>query len=46
MELQDEAIMPLFIGADGVNVPFRPEGGKDRTVCCKKSREMIWIKIS
>ena len=34
MESLDEAIsvLPLLIGADGVMVPFRPEGGKGRTV--------------
>ena len=34
MELLDEAVsvLPLLIGADGVMVPFRPEGGKGRTV--------------
>jgi hypothetical protein len=34
MEPLDEAIseLPLLIGADGVMVPFRPEGGKGRTV--------------
>ena len=34
MESQDEAIcvLPLLMGADGVKVPFRPEGGKGRTV--------------
>ena len=34
MESLDEAIgvLPLLIGADGVKVPFRPEGGKGRTV--------------
>ncbi len=34
MESLDEAIsaLPLLIGADGVFVPFRPEGGKGRTV--------------
>ena len=34
MELLDEAIsvLPLLIGADGVKAPFRPEGGKGRTV--------------
>ncbi len=34
MELLNEAIsvLPLLIGADGVMVPFRPEGGKSRTV--------------
>jgi hypothetical protein len=33
-ESLDEAVsvLPLLIGADGVNVPFRPEGGKGRTV--------------
>ena len=33
-EALDEAIsvLPLLIGADGVNVPFRPESGKGRTV--------------
>ncbi len=34
MEWLDEAIsaLPLLIGADGVMVPFRPEGGKGPTV--------------
>jgi hypothetical protein len=34
MESLDEAtcVLPLLIGADGVKVPFRPEGGKGRTV--------------
>ena len=34
MESLDEAIsaLPLLIGADGVMVPFRPEGGKGPTV--------------
>jgi hypothetical protein len=34
MESLDEAIsvLPLLIGADGVNVPFRPEGGRGPTV--------------
>ncbi len=34
MDLLDEAIsmLPLLIGADGVMVPFRPEGGKGRTL--------------
>jgi hypothetical protein len=34
MESLDEAIgmLPLLIGADGVKVPFRPEGGKGGTV--------------
>lgn len=34
IESLDEAIsiLPLLVGADGVNVPFRPEGGKGRTV--------------
>ena len=34
MESLDEAIsmLPLLMGADGVMVPFRPEGGKGRTV--------------
>ena len=34
MESLDEAIsaLPLLIGADGVMVPFRPEGGKGRTL--------------
>jgi hypothetical protein len=34
MESLDEAIsvLPLLIGADGVKVPFRPEGGKGTTV--------------
>jgi hypothetical protein len=34
MESLDEAIsaLPLLIGADGVMVPFRPEGGKGTTV--------------
>jgi hypothetical protein len=34
MEPLDEAIgaLPLLVGADGVMVPFRPEGGKGRTV--------------
>ena len=34
MESLDEAIslLPLLIGGDGVMVPFRPEGGKGRTV--------------
>jgi hypothetical protein len=34
MESLDEAIsvLPLLTGADGVKVPFRPEGGKGRTV--------------
>jgi hypothetical protein len=33
-ESLDEAIgvLPLLVGADGVKVPFRPEGGKGRTV--------------
>ena len=26
------SVLPLLIGADGVKVPFRPEGGKGRTV--------------
>jgi hypothetical protein len=34
MESQDEAIsvLPLLMGADGVKVPFRPEGGKGSTI--------------
>ena len=34
MELLDEVIsvLPLLVGADGVMVPFRPEGGKGGTV--------------
>jgi hypothetical protein len=34
MESLDEAIdmLPLLMGADGVKVPFRPEGGRGRTV--------------
>jgi len=34
MESLDEVIsvLPLLIGADGVMVPFRPEGGKGRTI--------------
>jgi hypothetical protein len=36
MELLDEAkcfsVLPLLIGADGIKVPFRPEGGKGGTV--------------
>ena len=34
MELLDEAIsvLPLLMGADGIMVPFRPEGGKGSTV--------------
>jgi|TARA_B100001971_G_scaffold181496_1_gene178215 hypothetical protein len=34
MESLDEAIsvLPLLVGGDGVMVPFRPEGGKGRTV--------------
>jgi len=34
MESLDEAIcvLPLLMGADGVKAPFRPEGGKGRTV--------------
>jgi hypothetical protein len=34
VEPLDEAVsaLPLLMGADGVMVPFRPEGGKDLTV--------------